>query len=179
MAIKNTLLKMNMYKFIYKKILSRIRLNHILKLIGNGKSVLDAGCRTLYLKKKIESRGMDYTAIDINPREKGIICHNIEEMSLKDNSFDITICSQVLEHTYNPIKAMKELKRVTRKKLIISIPNEPWFTFWRLMIWSKEHIWVLKPEILRKYLGEPSYEEYFFLKRYYIGIWDNDMHTRY
>ncbi len=150
----------------------KIRRNHIFKFIGkSGKKVLDIGCRTPYLKNKIESGGMEYFPIDISPA-KGVAYGDIQNLKFRNNFFDITICSEVLEHVDNPLKAIKELKRVTKKRLIISVPNEPWFTFWRLMIWEKEHIWAIRPKVFKKILGKPSYEETFFLKRYYIGVWN-------
>ena len=59
------------FEFISHNILSKIRRNYIAKLIGNkGKTVLDVGCRTIYLKKKVEKKGMKYYAIDINPTKE-------------------------------------------------------------------------------------------------------------
>ena len=159
-------------RFIAWNTVEKIRRSHLAKLIGDdGEKVLDIGCRTPYLKNKIEAKGMKYFPVDIAPA-KGVVKGDIENLQFKDNFFDITICSEVLEHVYDPIKAIKELKRVTKKRLIISVPYEPWFTFWRLMIWENGHLWAIRPKIFKKYFGRPSYEEIFFLKRYYIGIWD-------
>ena len=37
----------------------------------------------------------------------------IEELPIEDASFDVVICSQVLEHCDDPVKAVSELRRVT------------------------------------------------------------------
>jgi ubiquinone/menaquinone biosynthesis C-methylase UbiE len=48
-------------------------------------------------------------------------------LQYKDNAFDLVLCNEVLEHVENPEKALQELKRVTSKYLLLSVPNEPIF----------------------------------------------------
>ena len=52
---------------------------------------------------------------------------SVYELPYKDNSFDLVICTEVLEHLEEPAKALKEILRVSKKYLIISVPNEPLF----------------------------------------------------
>lgn len=156
-----------MLKFIYNR-LRKERYRHIKKFL-NGKTILEIGSSDDCLKKIVKNKKVVCT--DITPR-KGVTKQDAENLTFKDKSFDNVLCMEVLEHTKNPIKAINELKRVTKKRLIISVPYEPWFTFWRFMYWEKEHLWAIRPKILKKYLGIPSYEEKFFLRRYYMGLWD-------
>jgi ubiquinone/menaquinone biosynthesis C-methylase UbiE len=58
---------------------------------------------------------------------------DIYKLPYKANSFDIVICTEVLEHLEAPEKALKELKRVAKKYLILSVPNEPFFTIQRIL----------------------------------------------
>jgi len=58
---------------------------------------------------------------------------NIYELPYAANSFDLVICNEVLEHLDDPKKALNELKRVTKKYLILSVPNEPLFTIQRIL----------------------------------------------
>jgi len=66
----------------------------------------------------------------------------------KDNAFDLVLCTEVLEHLDDPQKGLKELVRVSKKYLVISVPNEPFFMFAQLVRgknWSRfgndiEHI---------------------------------------
>lgn len=58
---------------------------------------------------------------------------DIYKLPYKDSSFDLIICTEVLEHLDNPIKAVEELKRVTKKHIILSVPNEPLFTIQRFL----------------------------------------------
>lgn len=58
---------------------------------------------------------------------------DIYKLPYKDNSFDVVICSEVLEHLEDPSAALEELKRVTKKYLFLSVPNEPLFTIQRIL----------------------------------------------
>ena len=58
---------------------------------------------------------------------------SIYELPYKDNSFDLLICTEVLEHLSEPEKALAELRRVTKKYLAISVPNEPFFIMANLL----------------------------------------------
>ena len=72
----------------------------------------------------------------------------IYALPYKDNSFDLIICSEVLEHLEHPDKALEELQRVSKKYVALSVPNEPIFmisNFLRGKNWSRwgndiEHI---------------------------------------
>src|SRR5262245_50534513 len=50
---------------------------------------------------------------------------DIYNLPYKDNTFDLIMCTEVLEHLDDPTRALAELKRVTKKYLILSVPNEP------------------------------------------------------
>lgn len=50
---------------------------------------------------------------------------SVYEMRREDNSFDCIFLLEVLEHLEFPEKAKKELYRVSRKNVVISVPNEP------------------------------------------------------
>lgn len=58
---------------------------------------------------------------------------NIYELPYQANKFDLVICTEVLEHLEKPKDALMELKRVAKKYLIISVPNEPTFTIQRIL----------------------------------------------
>lgn len=166
---------MSLVKKIHKLVYNLIRAyrwNRISGLLDkNSKTVLDVGCSDLYFYSKLKKRGYLCTPIDIQPKNRGVIKQNIEKIRFKNKSFDIVLCLEVLEHTKNPVKALKELKRVAKNQIIISVPNEPFFSLFRFFAWEKEHLWAITPKILRAYLGNPILEKKIFLKRYYIGVW--------
>ncbi|MBF0239910.1 MAG: class I SAM-dependent methyltransferase [SAR324 cluster bacterium] len=49
---------------------------------------------------------------------------NLSSLPVNDKEFDTTICAHTLEHVNDLFDAIKELRRVTRSKLIIVVPKE-------------------------------------------------------
>ena len=152
---------------------------NLLNLIKNREveSILDVGCGegfTLHrlkekgIGKKLE--GLEYlqTAIDLGKEmypDIKITQGSIYKLPYKDNSFDLVLCTEVLEHLEEPEKALQELVRVSKKYLAISVPNEPFFMFAQMVRgknWSRlgndiEHInhWTMFgfPKFVKKNSG--------------------------
>ena len=135
------------------------------------RSLLDIVCQELYFYERLKST-YQVTLADREPRYDCILKEDIQQLSFEDNTFDIVLCQQVLEHVPDPVKAIKELRRVAAEQLIITVPYEPFFTLARLGYWEKEHLWAVTPTALKHYLGEPIYEKKLIFKRYYLGVWD-------
>jgi len=49
---------------------------------------------------------------------------DITELPFSNQSFDVVLCTHALEHIRNPKKALSELIRITRKRLIIVVPRQ-------------------------------------------------------
>jgi len=66
------------------------------------------------------------TTMDIDSKSQPDVVGDIRKIPLKDKRFDMTICFEVLEHIpYHEInKALYEMKRVTKKFIIISVPHD-------------------------------------------------------
>jgi len=104
--------------------------------VGAGEGFTLEAIRLQKIAKKIE--GIEYTdeAIALGKKlhpQVTIKKGNIYELPYKPNSFDIVLCTEVMEHLENPEEALKELKRVSKKYLILSVPNEPLFTIQRII----------------------------------------------
>lgn len=107
--------------------------------------ILDAGCGEGFISnlmyEKIENAeivGLEYTseALDIARKQNGKITYiqgDICNMPFEKVSFDVVVCMEVLEHLREPEKALRELQRVCRGLLVISVPNEPWFCMGNLL----------------------------------------------
>lgn len=105
----------------------------------NPESILDVGCgegftleklRKAKIGKKLE--GVDFLdrAIELGKKEHPKLKlkqGSIYDLKYKDNSFDLVICSEVLEHIDDPEKGLQELVRVSKKYVLLSVPNEPFF----------------------------------------------------
>ena len=48
-------------------------------------------------------------------------------MPFEDDSFDLVLCLEVLEHVPEPGAALAELARVCCGRIVLSVPDEPWF----------------------------------------------------
>ena len=106
------------------------------------KSVLDIGCGEGIVLHHIQEHlvGKHVSAMDINPKEIETAKNNIPfakcgvasayALPFSNSEFDLVICCEVLEHLHNLDLALREIRRVTAKYCIFSVPNEP---IWRLV----------------------------------------------
>jgi ubiquinone/menaquinone biosynthesis C-methylase UbiE len=72
------------------------------------------------------------------------------ELPFKASTFDAAVCLEVLEHVFEPLQVLKEIKRVLKKGgyAVFLVPSENflfrfiWFLwgFWRGKIWQDTHI---------------------------------------
>lgn len=57
-------------------------------------------------------------------------CESIYSLEREDNSFDLVVALEVLEHLTDPEKALAELCRVSRRWVLASVPREP---LWKVL----------------------------------------------
>lgn len=104
----------------------------------NPETVLDAGCGEGFGLQKLHMSGIGKTleGVDLERAvllgrkthpELTLTVGSIYALPYADNTFDLVLCSEVLEHLEYPEKAIAELRRVTKKYCIITVPNEPYF----------------------------------------------------
>lgn len=108
-------------------------INFILNNI-EGNKVLDIACGRGFLSKEIaqKNNALKVFGLDIIPPKEISGLHknlafmegSVENIPFDDNFIDTTICAHTLEHTQNINKAISELRRVTRNKLIIVVPKQ-------------------------------------------------------
>ena len=112
-----------------------------------GSKVLDAGCGGgRHLSEAFRAKGVSVVGIDLN-KDDALKAHNttkimryegedgggsalvmvsdVTKLPFADESFDIVICSEVLEHIPDHGKAIREIIRVLKpgKSLVVSVPR--------------------------------------------------------
>jgi len=164
-------------KFLIKKFLTKI--NNVFKKI-DAKNILEAGCGDGYIieylnnnsAKKYAISGFDISdekithAAKIN-KHAHLYKDNIYNTSQKSDSFDLVLCLEVLEHLQNPEKALLELKRITKKYCLISVPHEPFFSLGNFMFGKN----------IRKF-GRDKEHINFWNKKQVVNLINNYFHIR-
>jgi len=99
-----------------------------------GANVLDVGCGGGGYVRFLKARGMQAAGVDLhqvyldvareNDPDGTYLQADIIELPIPDKAFDCSICFDILEHVDDDHAAVKELVRVTRKRLIVAVPRE-------------------------------------------------------
>ncbi len=90
--------------------------------------LLDVGCGngffTFYFDKICDAHGVDYSEkmLQMNPVKKKSLM-DANNLEFEDNSFDVVFCHFLLHHTDNPDKIIQEMRRVSKKYVVILEPN--------------------------------------------------------
>lgn len=90
--------------------------------------LLDVGCGngffTYYFDQVCDVFGIDFSEkmVDLNPvKNKAVM--NAEELKFEDNSFDLIFCHALLHHVDDIDRVVQEMKRVSRKWIVLLEPN--------------------------------------------------------
>jgi SAM-dependent methyltransferase len=101
--------------------------------------VLDAGCGeghvTEWLTRALptssitglEGRAHALTAFTTRNPDAEAVEGDITAAPFDDASFDLVVCTEVLEHLPEPRAALRELARVSGGHLLLTVPHEPFF----------------------------------------------------
>jgi SAM-dependent methyltransferase len=102
-------------------------------------TLLDAGCgegfvADIFLKEMPEAQitGFDVLEDSVkqarlrNPRASFAI-GDIYNVDAPDDTYDVVYCFEVLEHLHEPDRALRELARVAKHHVVLSVPHEPFF----------------------------------------------------
>lgn len=104
------------------------------KLNTESNTLLDVGCgRGYWLNLLKEKTSLQLTGCDVFEKAEfsGInyFKGTIEKLPFADKAFDIVTCHHTIEHIRGISKAVKELKRVARKQLIIVTPKQRYYYY--------------------------------------------------
>lgn len=106
------------------------RIDDLFSLIPHsGHRAIDIGARDGYLSKKLVERFEEVVALDLEKPEitwpriqpiQGDVTH----LGFRDNSFDLVLCAEVLEHIPSPAleQACAEMTRIACSAVVIGVP---------------------------------------------------------
>jgi 2-polyprenyl-3-methyl-5-hydroxy-6-metoxy-1,4-benzoquinol methylase len=108
-----------------------------------GRTLLDAGCGTGLFSRAAVERGARVTSLDVGERlleqvarktESERVVGDVASLPFEDDRFDVVICTEVIEHTMEPRRAVAELARVLAPggTLVLTTPNRVWHPAIRL-----------------------------------------------
>jgi methionine biosynthesis protein MetW len=103
-----------------------------LEMVEKDSTVLDLGSGDGLLLSLLKEKSITGKGLDLS--EEGVAKANAKGLDTKvfdfgnrlpfpDNSFDTVIALDVLEHLYDPESLLKEAKRVSKRNVIIGVPN--------------------------------------------------------
>ena len=157
------------------------------KYIQPEDSILDCGCGTKEFSNYLKNKGHKVTTIDAWKKFNPDILHDLNKtpLPLEDNSVDIVIIIDVIEHLDKKSgqRLLKELKRIVRKNIILLTPL--WWTL------NNENVDDIKSEhyqnfndlhkslwTKRDFLDWHQISNVGFLDKYYLGVWNKIENTK-
>ncbi len=129
-------------EFVYHRYRRWTTWRHILNMLSPGSIVLDLGCGTGLITKQFIGRSQPVIALDLNhwalSRLDGkpavvTIQGDGEALPIRDDSVDLVIATEMIEHLEDPRKTAAEVYRVCKKggRVLGSVPSNSRFWKWR------------------------------------------------
>lgn len=104
------------------------------------RQILDVGCGEGFTMRELREEGVkaSMVGIDYSPvalawsqangvAQSPLNVADVHHLPFPDNSFDLVLCLEVLEHLLDSTQGLRELLRVARDHVLVSVPHEPFF----------------------------------------------------
>ncbi|OPX65122.1 MULTISPECIES: class I SAM-dependent methyltransferase [unclassified Methanoregula] len=100
-------------------------------------SALEIGCGEGYVTNHLNAIGIPVAGSDVSSRiidtarKKFPDCVfftvSVYELGSLCKKYDLIVANEVLEHLKNPDEAIENIRKISRKYILFSVPNEPYF----------------------------------------------------
>jgi SAM-dependent methyltransferase len=116
----------------------RRRLTSEVQALSPGR-VLDAGCGEGHVTRWLADALPVGEIVGVEGRPEALVAFakrnpgldgveaDLRALPFADDSFDLVVCTEVLEHLEDPRETLRELARVSRSHLFLTVPHEPFF----------------------------------------------------
>jgi SAM-dependent methyltransferase len=128
--------------------------------------ILDVGCGEGFTMRELRGDGVQAKMVGVD-LSLGALAWNqarrmgrsplgvadVHHLPFPDNSFDLVLCLEVLEHLPDSGVGLRELLRLSREHVLVSVPHEPFFRGANLL--RGKHVSALgnDPEHMHNYSG--------------------------
>lgn len=168
-------------KNLFQKLWHTHKLSQVLKILPpKSLRVLDVGCSSAVLTAQIADALPDSIITGLDSYKEAIkfakakyphiqfVTADAHRLPFTNNTFDLVICTETLEHLVDPKQALFEMKRVLKKngKAIISMDSGSflfrtiWY-FWtktKGRVWQDAHLHEFNSNILEKLIKQSGFK---------------------
>lgn len=133
--------------------------------IGVTSCVLDVGCGEGYVLEYLRGKlphirlwgvDLDQEALKlarVRNTDTALYRGDVLNLPFADGSFDLVLCLEVLEHLESPWLAVDELARVSSRDILVSVPNQPFFSLANFLRGKNWPTWGDDPEHVQRWWG--------------------------
>jgi len=114
-------------------------------------SVLEVGIGSGLVAASLRAAGVKVSTLDLKPDHSPDYVGSVLDMPVESESVDVAVCCQVLEHLdfQDFSKALRELRRVARKGLVLSLPDvSRWYYVRFRLPCMTPRLWQFTPSFL-------------------------------
>jgi SAM-dependent methyltransferase len=115
------------YDYLLMEALNRnmVELLSLVRPVAGRGVALDVGSSASPYRQRLHAAGFETRTLDIDAAAGPDFVGSAEDTGLPEASFDLVVCTQVLEHLSRPLVALREIRRVLKPggHLILAVPH--------------------------------------------------------